>query len=541
MSSCLFKERFLRMWTLIAKESLENILTLRFVVGFLACNLLFGISTYVLVQDYSGELASAAAAVAESESEIDGWTVLSKIKPKIYQMPSSLTVFGSSAGPRWGARFVISHANIPVFAEDRELGSDLLAFYSGLDFPTVIQIFISMLAILFTFDAVSGEKERGSLRMILANGVGRARLPAAKLIGALMALAPIILSGFVVSLLVFLAAGSVALGVDDWLRLGIILLLTLLYAALFVAVGLLISSLTHRSAVSLVFGMIVWVVWILILPTSIGFFSQQTGDEEDFNELNANLQELRLEYGGKELQIFRPIAGDIGGDYMYIGIRSGLSEGDLLCRVIGKNAIREIREAMPRIIAVNRELAARRFELENDYLRRRLGKLDFTRNLQRLSPSMVLAQAIGAVAKTDTNSHLHFIEEARRYREEILNYVEGKGGHRSARWFTDEPDRTDYEDFVDRMETMTAAEKLDYYRTLISSDEGRARLSNIFSSLEGDPRRRLNLSDMPKFKANQPSLEDSLSASAPDLLLLVAYFAVAFGLALVFFLYYDVR
>lgn len=529
------------MWTLIKKESLENILTLRFVVGFLACNILFGISTFVLVQDFNAELERARTAQLESEKEAEQWTVFSFVRPDIVRVPTTLSVFGANSGAKWGNSFEISHIAIPVFAEDMTTDGDFLAFYSGFDFTAVIQIFVSLLAMLFTFDSFSGEKERGSLRMILANGVGRARLLAAKFIGALVALAPVVISGFIVSILIYLYFGSVGLSGEEWIGLTFIFLVTLLYGAVFVAIGLLISSFTHRSAASLVIGMVVWIAWILIIPSAVGLFSQQLGDEKDLKELNANLQDLRMDYNRRASKIYRPLfARGLGSDYLYVGNWSGYRNG-FRCRVIGKNGIRRITEILPPLISVERELASKRYAMENECFQRRMEKIELMRSLRRLSPSSVLAHSVGAFANTGTSSQVRFIEQARRYREEIINYIEGRGGYTSARWFTDEPEHTGYEDFVAFMETLTESDKFDHYRSMLATEDGRAKLNEIFSSLAEDPRRKLDLHDMPRFKASRGSIVDSLAAAQLDLLILTIYLAVALGVAFVRFLNYDVR
>lgn len=529
------------MWTLIKKESLENILTLRFVVGFLACNLLFGISTYVLVQDFNIEIEALNARIAESREATEDWTVLSQVRPEIFRMPSSIKVFGAGGAAPWGRMFEIGHTSIPVFARDTEIWNDLLGFYSGFDFSMVIQIFVSLLGLLFAFDAISGEKERGSLRLLLTSGVKRATVLGAKFIGSVIALATIIISGYVVALLVFLTSNPAQLGADDWFRLLIILLLTVVYGALFIAIGFMISSLTHRSATSLVAGMVVWVLWILILPGVVGLLSSKQGFEEDLRELNANLEQLSGDATAEQLKIFRKEIGEFGGDYMYVGNRTPLRQGKLRCRVIGKNAIRKLSEIIPSMMSIILEYANQRYALENEYMSRRLEKIELKRNLERLSPSSVFAHAVATFAKTDFNSQIHFISEARRYRDEFLNYIEGRGGYNSPLWFTDEPEHTDYQDYVEQMETLTVDEKWAHFNNLRSSDEGREFLRNLYSGLNSDPRRQLDLSDMPDFRMRSPSIGESLAAAQFDLFLLVVYIAVALGITLIRFISYDVR
>ena len=48
-----------------------------------------------------------------------------------------------------------------------------------------MQVILGLLALLLTFDALSGERESGNLRLLLGNGLPRRTLLAGKLLGAL--------------------------------------------------------------------------------------------------------------------------------------------------------------------------------------------------------------------------------------------------------------------------------------------------------------------------------------------------------------------
>jgi ABC-type transport system involved in multi-copper enzyme maturation permease subunit len=152
------------MWTLLKKETLENLITMRFIIGFLACNLVFGLVTFVLMQDFQLELSRVASAQENSRQEMGRWPVWSYVRPTIVKEPSILAVFGSNMGINWGKRVWISHTRIPVLTIDEtgDTGStDLLAFLYEFDYVNIVQILVSLMALLLSFDALSGEKERG--------------------------------------------------------------------------------------------------------------------------------------------------------------------------------------------------------------------------------------------------------------------------------------------------------------------------------------------------------------------------------------------
>jgi ABC-type transport system involved in multi-copper enzyme maturation permease subunit len=531
------------MWTLIKKETLENILTLRFLIGFVACTLLFGITTTVLVNDFKVELEIANAANREVETQIEGWTVFSQVRPTAIITPSPLTVFGSKAGARWGTRMLISQTRIPAVASD-EVGegqsADFLGMFRGLDFADVVQVCISLLAILLTFDAISGEKERASLRQILSNPVGRTKLVISKFLGAVIALVPIVVFGFGAAILVFHLLSPVGFSAADWGKIGLTLVLILLYGAAFVAAGLLISTLTHSSPTSLAVSMLFWIVIILVIPNAIGLFVSEMGFDTDIRGLASNLDKLASEHGKTVESLF---PGDLPfRDHQAVFYTSSGGEsyeGRILFRMMGANATNNVLSKLPDIIRDQSDYATKRFGFENEFIQRRFEKAALISNLQRISPASVFSCAANAVTGMGISGYKHFIAETRRYRQELLSYIDGKGGFTTKRYFTDDYPGGPVDDLLAMFEKMTAMEQLVYFQT--HQQELMALLPDIIENVENDPRRKLDLSDMPRFRSQPIELQESLTAASLDILLLVVFTAACLVLSYVRFLFYDVR
>jgi ABC-type transport system involved in multi-copper enzyme maturation permease subunit len=531
------------MWTLIKKETLENILTLRFLIGFVACTLLFGITTTVLVNDFKAELEIANAANREGEKQIEGWTVFSQVRPIAIRTPSPLSVFGSKAGARWGTRMLISSTLIPAIADD-EAGEvqtgDFLGLFRDLDFADVVQVCVSLLAILLTFDAISGEKERASLRQILSNPVGRTRLVISKFLGAVIALVPIILFGFGAALLMFHILSPVGLTAEDWGKIALMLVLILLYGAAFAALGLLISALTHSSATSLAVSMLVWVVIILVIPNAVGLFASEMGFEADTRELARSLDKIAKEHG-KPVESLLP-SGMPFRDHeaVFYNSSNGESyEGRVLFRLLGPNALNRMLGKLPEIIRDQNDYATKRLGLENAFMQHRFEKVALINNLQRISPASVFAQAANAVTGSDVNGYRHFIEETRRYRQELMSYIEGKGGFTTQRYFTDDYPGGPIDDMLRQFEKMTAQEQIAYFQAHMQ--ELIDTLPDLIKSVDNDPKRKLDLSDMPRFQMRPISIFDSLSAASIDIFLLMIFTVVCLTLSYIRFLSYDVR
>ena len=152
------------------------------------------------------------------------------------------------------------------------------------DWAFVIGYVLSLIAILFTFDSISGEREQGTLRLMLANPIPRHTVLIGKFLGALISINIPFALAVLMNLLIISMSSAVQLNADAWGRLGIIYFIAVLYTGLFLALGLLVSARVSRSAVSLVILLLTWVTFVIFVPSTLasiagGFSSPMSSDE----------------------------------------------------------------------------------------------------------------------------------------------------------------------------------------------------------------------------------------------------------------------
>ncbi len=147
------------------------------------------------------------------------------------------------------------HRAIADRGELARLGVLTPAFVLGILFP----LFIIVLA----FNTITGERENGNLRLLLAQGVQ----PAALFVGKGLGLGLAVLS----LALPFLLVGSVGLLLPEveqqhWIRYGLMALAYLVYLGCFVHLALIVSALVRRANVALVALLGLWILMCLIAP-----------------------------------------------------------------------------------------------------------------------------------------------------------------------------------------------------------------------------------------------------------------------------------
>ena len=74
--------------------------------------------------------------------------------------------------------------------------------YSDLDWVFIVGLILSFAALVMTFDSISGEKERGTLRLQCSYSLSRLRLIVAKYLSSLILMAIALLCGIIVNLII---------------------------------------------------------------------------------------------------------------------------------------------------------------------------------------------------------------------------------------------------------------------------------------------------------------------------------------------------
>ena len=168
------------------------------------------------------------------------------------------------------------------------------------DWGFIIGYVLSLIALLFTFDSISHEREQGTLRLMFANSIPRHTVLIGKFLGALISINIPFTLAVLVNLLIISTSSDVHLDAEAWGRLGFIFFISLLYIGLFLALGLLVSARVQRSAVSLVILLLAWVTLVVFMPSTLVSIAGRSTPPKSalgFSERSAQLEEeLQREY-----------------------------------------------------------------------------------------------------------------------------------------------------------------------------------------------------------------------------------------------------
>ena len=300
--------------TLIQKEMMHHILSARFVALLLMCLLLVPLTLHINYSNHRQNLVDYQEAIKRAnieEAEVD---LTSSLDPeeevsKVFLKPTPLSVFANGLENVLPSYLGMTRNGITQ-GPDALIASPLSYLLGHLDFLFVIGTVFSLLALLFTFDAVAGEREAGTLRITLANALPRDVFLWSKLIGGYLVFVVPFLVSFIFGLLMIVWQGFPLGESDIFPRVLGLILVSLLYIAVFFAIGTVISIYLDSAKTALIIAFTVWVFAVLITPR-VGFlaakliaptrtpqsvYMEKAAMQEDFNAvLKKERDKIQLE------------------------------------------------------------------------------------------------------------------------------------------------------------------------------------------------------------------------------------------------------
>ena len=401
------------MWHITKREIYDNLNSLRFALTTVLLLALMVTNAVRHLREHPKRVQRYQDAVTESLNHLtdranDSLYTLAQYGPgNFYKKPSLLHFCANGGEPLLSD--VVEVDEPPVFMTDAE-GNRLLEGIWSLSYPDanlqnknvgpnvsqvdwafIIGYILSLIALWFTFDAFSGEREHGTLRLMLANSIPRHTVLIGKFFGALLSISIPFALAVLVNLLLISTANTVHLTTEAWGRLGIIFCLALLYTSLFVALGLLVSARVQQSAVSLMILLLTWVTFVVFMPSTLASIASSFSPAMSFDEVWKQRN---------------PIQEDLWDKYKEELWSSELDDRKL--------------RAKSEFYTENAEREERRQE---EQLKYRSSQVHRARAITSISPATLLQHLIEGFAGTGFERHLQFVENTQRYARQLREFV----------------------------------------------------------------------------------------------------------------------
>ncbi len=251
---------------IIRRELLDHFLSLRFAVASIVCLVVFLLSSILLVRDFQDARTTYHFNRTLHHEEVLGRTELWSLSEgtTVDRPLNSMNVLVRGLGNELTESIrVESHGRLQ-FPEVFEQ-NPVVPLFPEVDFVFIAGIIMSLLALAFSHDAVSGERESGVLKVVMSHSVPRDLLLAGKWIGGYTALVLPFLVAFVGGLVVLGVAGA-EMGTNEVAAFLAIYLVALLYLAGIYSLGLFFSCRTDHASTSITVLLLVWAALVLAVP-----------------------------------------------------------------------------------------------------------------------------------------------------------------------------------------------------------------------------------------------------------------------------------
>lgn len=394
---------------IIEKELREIIGSTKFAVTFGVAAVLILLTFYVGAKNYQLSRTQYEAAKKENLRKMEGQTDWLMVRNhRIFLPPEPLALLVTGVSNDVGRTIEVAGRGELAAQESRFNEDPIFAVFRFLDLDFIFQIVLSLFAILFAYDAVSGEKERGTLRLSFANNLPRGTFILGKIFGSFLALAVPLLVPILLGCLLLPLLGA-PMQTDDWIKLGFVILAGLLYFGVFLTLAVFMSALTQRSAHSFLLLLVTWVFTVLIIPRASVLIAGRAVDVPSVDQIAAQKNRLRSqmwEEDRKRMSEFKPTPSTNPADMM-----KEFNE------FMQKNA--EERDQKMR------ELTSR---LNEERRNRQLVQERVAFSLARVSPSAVFSLASTTLASTGLDLKEHFVNEATAYQQSYASFIKEKTG-----------------------------------------------------------------------------------------------------------------
>ena len=459
--------------TLIRRELLDNLMTFRFAAAVFITLLLVVANTVVLLKDYEQRLTAYNKATQESHQELREEKAYSHYYEKlvVHRPPNPLSIFNLGLDKQVGNEIYVYHAFVPTIWDAKKHGADnpFLNLFNSIDIALVFQGVLSLLALIFAYDALAGEREHGTLRLVLTHPVRRGYILFAKYISAMLCLLVPLLISLLLSIILLTVSTSISWSSDDFLRIGGIILTSLLYISLFYLIGLCISAMTRRTSTALMLCMFTWGFLVLVYPnlilTAVDIAPQPSEQISVHNQIKQIWEELDRE--NKQLLRNDTVLGPLsrngegwgfhlgGGGYTF---RDSEDKPSILLYFYqtGFYAEKIKVESEPQASLVqdyyrsyNREVVntvqqtwlIRKPALDAIYIQ----PANLGRMLLKFSPVGLYNAATEAWAGTDLKGIQDFFSAVQRYRRAVLDYFDDEKIFESRQWFAADKGTADWD------------------------------------------------------------------------------------------------
>ncbi|MDP3003026.1 MAG: ABC transporter permease subunit [Bacteroidales bacterium] len=283
--------------TIIIRELQDHLYSLRFIFALMLTLFLFGTSSVSFIIEFKEQKSTYEQGMSKIRENMknvaNNASNFAQNINAIPFIPRNSAFIASCQEESMPNTIIFSAFNVYDYNISKGNSNPFILPSKNVNWEFILVLLFSFLAIIFTFDTVSGEKEMRTLALGLSNPVSRGVMLTGKFLGTVIILTMFVVLGIVVSILILLFSGQTMITYATVAEILGFLLLSVLLIACASAIGLLTSVLSYRANTSLLIGLMVWLILLFIIPHTTLLLSNKLFPVESSEVITQNSNNSR--------------------------------------------------------------------------------------------------------------------------------------------------------------------------------------------------------------------------------------------------------
>jgi ABC-type transport system involved in multi-copper enzyme maturation permease subunit len=421
----------------------------------------------------------------QQTKELTSW---SSVRLNIVRRPDPMHIFITGVNNDIGRQSPIIRGDIIKLFASRYSDQLLFAIFRSLDLMFIVQVVLSLFAILFTYDSICGERETGTLKLNFTNPIPRTTYILAKVAGSWL--------GLMIPLIIPLAIGialvlicSIPMTTAHWIRFFLLIFMSGLYLSFFVCLGVLFSSLSKVASSSFLYLLVIWISFVLIIPRAGVMMAGQFLSVPTAAEISAKLSEKSRDTSRQLSEWLSRRSSEIQKSIEYLNDEDRQNKANELQEQYSKDVTKKFSE-------LNQEVDKYHVSLNEEWRNRKIEQERLGFSLSRFSPASAFQLAAMELSGTGLSIKTRYEDQLQAYKE--------------------------------------------IFNTFITKKEDKS--GGIFAQVSKDNKpENIDTKDIPQFIYINPDLKQVLQSTVIDITIISFYILITIAGTFIAFIRYDVR
>jgi ABC-2 type transport system permease protein len=183
-----------------------------------------------------------------------------------FRKSTPLSVFEFGMEPFFGnAIFLEAHKQNTANFSEAGFSNSMLRF-GEISIAMVLQILLPLLIFFLGFNAVAAERENGTLKLLLSQGISWKQLLKGKISGLVSVIMMLFIPTILILVFIWLLLQNFTISTDETIKIFLFILFHFIYLLFFCTTAVLISASSKTSKKALISLIGIWLVFTIILP-----------------------------------------------------------------------------------------------------------------------------------------------------------------------------------------------------------------------------------------------------------------------------------